>query len=674
MRYNLRRIRLLLTESFSAEELRDFCFDTEAFRPVYHQLAENTGKADLVNKLLVYAYEKSKLHLLLNWAKEQNPDKYTQYYPYTTEEPDPPSATLPGLSPIPATTVSSQPTRAPRSRQTLPFILLGGAAALCLLLSSAAFVILPKLWPAAATAPVEQAAEFAPVTTAGSPTLPSSNTNNDSAKSTETATPSFTSTPLPPTATTVATPDQLTLKETSENSTPLAPAATPTLVTEDIGVLKAAIANAVVVFEDDFSSNTIGWFEGRGEQEWGDYSIQFLNGQYRYIGKSKKPSYSVISFVPNLTIRDFRLSLEATLNEASDRTKDTHLIIEFRRNERGDYYLLWFNLDNTYGLGLWKDNQWRLLHQASGNDNLKLEPGLSNTFELMAAGSQFTIYANNQLLATVTDLELNQPGAIRFGAQLTQIQQVVTVDFDNLKIEEIPLDKTRPEIEATTTAAAIAAATARSAPAATEVARATAIAQAAVLFQDDFSTNINGWWTGEDNDHYGLHEAQLINGKYRRLFEPQGTPSFSMFEVPGFHSTDFWLQVEVTLVETSAPAGQARVGITFRQSQNRMYSYQVTFSNNQTYQVDLWQNGQWKSPSIQAATSSPAINLNPGVTNTLAVLVKGSIFAIYANGQKLSEETDITLQESGQIKLGIAVPVNQTLTVDFDNLVIKEAP
>jgi len=87
MRYHLVNIRTLVTEGFSEAELRNFCFDTPEFRPVYHELAELTGKATLVRYLLEFADRQGLLNFLLAWAEEQNPTQYERYQPYATDTP-----------------------------------------------------------------------------------------------------------------------------------------------------------------------------------------------------------------------------------------------------------------------------------------------------------------------------------------------------------------------------------------------------------------------------------------------------------------------------------------------------------------------------------------------------------------------------------------------------------
>ncbi len=112
-RYNLVNIRTLLVEGFTAAELRDFCYDTPDFKPVYHQLAENAGKTEIVQKLLVHAEQKLLLDRLLAWAEAQNPTRYAAHQPYFEDDlssvqaglvPGPVAETSPGVGTSPPPT------------------------------------------------------------------------------------------------------------------------------------------------------------------------------------------------------------------------------------------------------------------------------------------------------------------------------------------------------------------------------------------------------------------------------------------------------------------------------------------------------------------------------------------------------------------------------------------
>jgi Tol biopolymer transport system component len=80
--YNLSNVRALLTVGFTTEELRRLCYDTSYFRPVYEQLAENSSKTEIVDRLIEHTERKLQLDILLELVKQSNPAQYEQYQPY----------------------------------------------------------------------------------------------------------------------------------------------------------------------------------------------------------------------------------------------------------------------------------------------------------------------------------------------------------------------------------------------------------------------------------------------------------------------------------------------------------------------------------------------------------------------------------------------------------------
>jgi hypothetical protein len=94
-RYHFKNIRTLLTEAFSADELRNLCFDVFDFRPVYHQLAANESKTKIISLLLEYADQTLQVEKLLALVAERNPTRYQKHQPYEESTPTPiPSAIL----------------------------------------------------------------------------------------------------------------------------------------------------------------------------------------------------------------------------------------------------------------------------------------------------------------------------------------------------------------------------------------------------------------------------------------------------------------------------------------------------------------------------------------------------------------------------------------------------
>lgn len=223
-------------------------------------------------------------------------------------------------------------------------------------------------------------------------------------------------------------------------------------------------------------------------------------------------------------------------------------------------------------------------------------------------------------------------------------------------------------VVATATAKVEATATATTyTPSATAVDTATA---QGIVFQDDFSSNTKGWPVGEYSDDYNKGIVQIINGKYQRSLTSK-QPSLGRTWIPYFSAKNFLLKVEATIVETSY-AGDYRVAVTFRENNNNDF-YAVLFASSKSYTVYLWQDN--KLTTLKDWTFSPAVKVGPGVPNIFEILVEDSSFTLYANDQKLTTVTDSTLSAAGKIGLGLDLPeAEQTVTIDFDNLIIRKVP
>lgn len=80
--YHRANIRQLLTKGFSDTELRNFCFDQAEFQEVYDQLAQDTGKEQIVSLIIEHADQNLLFDQLLAWAKKSNPTRYKRHQPY----------------------------------------------------------------------------------------------------------------------------------------------------------------------------------------------------------------------------------------------------------------------------------------------------------------------------------------------------------------------------------------------------------------------------------------------------------------------------------------------------------------------------------------------------------------------------------------------------------------
>jgi len=77
-----KNIRVLLTEGFTDQQLRLFCYDDSKFRSVYNQFAQSTGKEEVIQKIIEHAERNGLIKILLDWAETENPDRYKKHQPY----------------------------------------------------------------------------------------------------------------------------------------------------------------------------------------------------------------------------------------------------------------------------------------------------------------------------------------------------------------------------------------------------------------------------------------------------------------------------------------------------------------------------------------------------------------------------------------------------------------
>jgi DNA-binding transcriptional ArsR family regulator len=84
-KYNTKKIRKLLTDGFTPDELRRFCYDEKSFRDIYEQLPPTPGKGEIIDQLIEHAERKVLFKPLLIWAKDTKPAKYAEYEPYADD-------------------------------------------------------------------------------------------------------------------------------------------------------------------------------------------------------------------------------------------------------------------------------------------------------------------------------------------------------------------------------------------------------------------------------------------------------------------------------------------------------------------------------------------------------------------------------------------------------------
>jgi len=103
------------------------------------------------------------------------------------------------------------------------------------------------------------------------------------------------------------------------------------------------------------------------------------------------------------------------------------------------------------------------------------------------------------------------------------------------------------------------------------------------------------------------------------------------------------------------------------------YDWCGIYLSNHHYRFRLHQNGT--SRTIIDWTESKAINLNKNIRNTFTISTKGSNTTLSANGQKIITFNNESPDYESPIQIGVTFPkANQTITVEFDNIVVTTNP
>ncbi|NJN93756.1 MAG: protein kinase [Anaerolineales bacterium] len=186
-----------------------------------------------------------------------------------------------------------------------------------------------------------------------------------------------------------------------------------------------------------------------------------------------------------------------------------------------------------------------------------------------------------------------------------------------------------------------------------------------ILFEDDFSSNLNDWPTGEQKDEYGVTNTEFADGAYRVTQEAeQGV--FVWNNLTQVDYDNFVFSVEATPVEQQV-ADTFAYGITFRENVDEGEYYAFEIDTDGFFTVNARVNEEWNT--LVEWTESPAINRES--TNQLTVKAVGPALTFYINGIEVAAVEDDSL-ETGAI--GVALDLydeGDRATVDFDNLVIR---
>lgn len=180
-------------------------------------------------------------------------------------------------------------------------------------------------------------------------------------------------------------------------------------------------------FYDDFSTNKNGWQTGESKSEFGTINRSISNNKYRWNVKAKKGlasrSYSDIG-----PVSDFYLTVEG---QQISGAKRVNYSVVFRRDEDNNFYILRVDDDQRFRLSLRYNKEWTTLINWTKTSAIRSDQ--VNHLTVIAEGSHFLFYINNQLVAEIDDSKLPS-GEVGLAIELLNADDEAVFEFDNFEV------------------------------------------------------------------------------------------------------------------------------------------------------------------------------------------------------------------------------------------------
>lgn len=237
--------------------------------------------------------------------------------------------------------------------------------------------------------------------------------------STPTASPTLTRTPTPKaTATSTSTP------------TPNLTATAEVLQATDTAVAfqgtATSAANWKSVTTDTFDSNKNKWLTEAADDEFSNTNYQVVDGKYRWEVTAHKPFMGWVR-VSTKKLGDFYVSFDIQQVSGPD-TADFGVV--FREDNDGNLY--YFAITNNGQYAFYEYNsEWSTLIEWTETDLIKKDE--VNRITVVAEGSQFTFFINDQYLASFTDEHLAK-GTVALAIELANENDEAVFEFDNVEL------------------------------------------------------------------------------------------------------------------------------------------------------------------------------------------------------------------------------------------------
>ncbi len=182
-----------------------------------------------------------------------------------------------------------------------------------------------------------------------------------------------------------------------------------------------------IILYDDFGADVNDWSSGDYSDELIEGNRQIADGQYLW--EATALGGVVWWSIPETSsVSDLYLTVEA---QQTGGTTESQYGLLFRRVDRDNYYLFRIRDDGDYQFRMRYEGEWQTL--ISWTESSTIQPGEVNRLTVVAEGSHFIFYINNQYVAEYDDSRLsNGQSGLLLG--LDEESDTATFEFDNFEL------------------------------------------------------------------------------------------------------------------------------------------------------------------------------------------------------------------------------------------------
>ena len=243
--------------------------------------------------------------------------------------------------------------------------------------------------------------------------------------------------PVPLTGTESPRPTGTTARGTTATipaSTPTAPSSPTSRPTEALPAVPGLVLTPPpswrLILSETFDSNVNEWPALASTDDWGGIERQVTDGVYRWVVTATQPVglWASPETPGSSTIaQDFLVRVSASRQEGPEQAAYGLVL----RHTEGSYYLFSVRDDGFFQFSLWTGSSWQPI--LDWTESTRIHPQEVNTLAVLAKGSRFDLYINDDFVATAQDASLSG-GEIGLSVTTPPTEGAAAFVFDDLQV------------------------------------------------------------------------------------------------------------------------------------------------------------------------------------------------------------------------------------------------